>query len=153
MRITADKTTDMREQNILNVIASIRDKTFLIGVVKMDSCNHSTCSQAIIKPVSEVGVAFNNVISIVSDSAAYCKKACRDVLSVVYPNSLHAHIVKLASEVFHHHTDFKHTSDLIAMIKPSLFKKPGRKRCLLEFLADYIATSEVKLPPVPVGSR
>ena len=97
------------------------------------------------------------MISVVSDSVAYCKKAYRDVLSVVYPKSLHipciAHIVNLASEVFHHHTDFKHISDLIAMIKSSLFKKPGRKRRLLEFLADFIATSEVKLPPVPVSSR
>ena len=157
MSITADEMTDMCDQSILNVIASVRDKTFLISVVKMDLCNHSTFSQAIIKTVSEVGVAFNNVISVVSNSAAYCKKAYRDVLSVVYPKSLHvlciAHIVNLASEVFHHHTDFKHTSNLIAMIKSSLFKKPGRKRRLLEFLADFIATSEVKLPPVPVGSR
>ena len=37
------------------------------------------------------------------------------------------------------------------MIKSSLFKKPGRKHHLLEFLADFIATSEVKLPPVPVS--
>ena len=154
--ITADETTNVLDQSILNVIARVRDKIFTIGVVNMDSCNHSTFSQAIIKTVSEVGVAFNNVISAASDSAAYCKKAYRDVLSVVYPNSLHilciAHIMNLASEVLHHHTDFKHTSDLIAMIKPSLFKKPGRKRCLLECLADFIATSEVKLPSVLVGS-
>ena len=61
--------------------------------------------------------------------------------------------MNLASEVFHHHTDFKHTSDLIAMIKSSLFKKPGRKSRFLKFLADFIASSDVKLPPVPVSSR
>ena len=33
--ITADETTDVHDQSILNVIASVRDKTFLIGVVKM----------------------------------------------------------------------------------------------------------------------
>ena len=154
--ITADETTDVRDHSILNVIASVRGKPFLIGVVKMDTCNHSTFSQAIIKSVSEVGIAFDHVICIVSDSAAYCKKAYRDVLSAVYPNSVHVlcttHIVNLASEVFHHHTDFKHTSDLIA-IKSSLFKKPGRKSRFLKFLADFIASSDVKLPPVPVSSR
>ena len=72
-------------------------------------------------------------------------------------NSLHvlciAHIVNLAAEVFHHHTDFQHTSDFIAMIKSSLFKKPGRKSPLLKFLADFIASADVKLPSVPVSSR
>ena len=80
-----------------------------------------------------------------------------DVLSAVYPNSVHvmctAHIVNLASEVFPHRTDFKHTSDLIAMIKSSFFKKPGKKSRLLKFLADFIASSDVKLPPVLVSSR
>ena len=61
---------------------------------------------AIIKTVSEVGINFNQVISIVSDNAAYCKKAFRDVPSAVYPNSLYvlciAHILNLVSEVFHH---------------------------------------------------
>ena len=72
--ITADKTTDVRDHSILNVIASVRGKPFLIGVVKMDTCNHSTFSQAIIKSVSEVGIAFDHVICIVSDSAAYSKR-------------------------------------------------------------------------------
>ena len=54
----------------------------------------------------------------------------------------------LLTEVFHHHSDFKYTADLILS---SLFKKPGRKSRFLKFLADYIATSEVKFPPVPVS--
>ena len=155
--ITADETTDVRDHSILNVIASVRGRPFLIGVVKMDACNHGTFSQAIIKSVSDVGIGFDHVLSIVSDSAAYCKKAFKDVLSAVYPNSLHvrciAHIVNLAAEIFHHHADFRHTSDLIAMVKSSLFKKPGRKSRLLKFLAEFIAGADVKLPPVPVSSR
>ena len=96
-------------------------------------------------------------MAIVSDSATYCKKAYREVLSVVFPQSTHilclAHIVNLAAEIFHHFPDFKHTSDLIAMIKSSFFKKPGRKSRLLTYLSDYIPSSEVKLPPLPVSSR
>ena len=112
----------------------------------MDACNHSTFSQAMIKTVSEAGINFNHVISIVTDNAAYCKKAYQDVPSALYPNSLHvlciAHVVNLVSEVFHH----KYTSNLISMIKSSLCKKPGRKSRFLKFLGEYIATSEVKLP-------
>ena len=139
----------MRDHSIINVFASVRGKSYLIGVVKMDACNHCTFSQAIIKAVSEIGINFNCIISIVTDNASYCKKAYQNVLSAVYPNSLHvlciAHIVNLVSEVFHHHSDFKYTSDLISMIKSSLFKKPGRKSRFLKFLGDYIAASELKL--------
>ena len=155
--ITADETTDVRDHNILNVIASIRGRPFLINVVKMDACNHSTVSQAIIKSVSEIGIDFDHVIAIVSDSAAYCKKAYNDVLSAIFPNSMHvlciAHIVNLVAEVVHHHADFQHTSTLIAMIKSSLYKKLGRKDRFLKLLADFIVSSDVKLPPVPIFSR
>ena len=75
----------------------------------------------------------------------------------MYPDSIHVlcitHIVNLASELFRHHNDFKHASDLIALVKSSLFKKPGRKNRFIQFLADFIASADVKLPPVPISSR
>lgn len=70
-----------------------------------------------VKTIRNIGINFNQVISIVSDNASYCKKAFKDVLSAVYPNSLQvlciAHVVNLVSEVLHHHSDFKHTSDQV----------------------------------------
>ena len=103
--ITADETTDVRDHSILNVIASVRGKPYLIGVLKMEACNHSTFSQAIIRSVSEAGISYQNVTSIVTDSAAYCKKAYKEVLSAVFPELAHvlclAHVVNLAAEVFH----------------------------------------------------
>ena len=93
----------------------------------MEACNHSTFSQVIISSESEFGITFHNIISIVSDIATYCMKAFKDVLSAVYPKSVHilclAHIVNLSAEDFRHHNDFTHTSSLIAMIKSSLSKK------------------------------
>ena len=155
--ITADETTDVRDQSILNVVAGVRNKSYLIGVEKMEACNHATVSQAIIRSVTEVGIRFENVIAIVSDSAAYCKKAYNRVLSPVFPNSLHvlciAHIVNLSAEIFQKSPDFGYTADLISMIKSSLFKKPGRKSRFLKFLSQYIPKSDVKLPPVPVSTR
>ena len=130
----------MRDHCILNVIAMVRGKRFLIGV-----------------HVIIVGIKYDQVIAIISDRAAYCKKAFWDVLSTVFPNSIHvrclAHIVNLASEVFRHHSYFQHTAELISWIKSSLFKKPGRKACFLKFLSDYIPPSEAKLSPEYVATR
>ena len=42
--ITADETTNVRDHSILNVIASIQGRPFLISMVKMNACNHSTFS-------------------------------------------------------------------------------------------------------------
>ena len=63
-----------------------------------------------------------------------------------------AHIVNLVAEVFYHHNAFSHTSDLITMIKSSLFKKPGRKSRLLKYMSDYISSDDVKLPPFPIST-
>ena len=79
LSITANKTTDVRDHSILNVIATVDGRHYLVGVVKMGACNHFTFSQAIIKSVTDVGIAFDNVMAIVSDSTAYC-----NVLSAVF---------------------------------------------------------------------
>ena len=121
------------------------------------SCNNATFSQAIIKSVSDVGIKFENTTAIVLDNAAYCKKAFKDVLSVVFSNSIHmrclAHIVNFVSEVFRQHSYFKYTTDPIAVIKSAFLKKPGRKTHFLAFLSDYLPASEVKLTPEPVATR
>ena len=155
--ILADETTDVRDQSFLNVIASKQGKPFLIGVAKMETCNHSTFSQSIIRSVTDTGIQFDDVVAVVTDSAAYCKKAYNDVLSAVFPNSFHvlclAHIVNLAADVFQKHKEFTHLCTLVTMIKSSLFKKPGRKSRYLKYLSDFIAAGDVKLPPVPVSTR
>ena len=93
------------------------------------------CHQGLYLYLTDVGIAFDNVMAIVSDSAAYCKKAYRAVLSAVFPKSTHvlclAHIVNLAAEVFHHYSDFKHTSDLISMTSFPFFKKQARRVVIL----------------------
>ena len=77
MSIIADETIDVRDHSILNVIATVKGRPYLIGVVEMEACNHSTYSQAIISYASEAGISFQNVASIISDSTSYCKKAYR----------------------------------------------------------------------------
>ena len=133
--------------------ASSIGTSYLIAVEQMEAFNHSTFSQAILKSLADAGISFNQI----TDSAAYCKKAVREVLSVVLPNSTHilclAHIVNLAAEVFHKYHYFQHIDTLIIMIKSSFFKKTGRIARFLRFLSDTIAPMDVKLPPVPVSTR
>ena len=59
--ITADETIDVRDHSILNVIATVRGQPYLIDVVKMDACNHSTFSKAIVQSVSNVKIIFDDV--------------------------------------------------------------------------------------------
>ena len=66
--------------------------------------------------VTDIWIKFNQITAAVSDSAAYYKKAYREVLLAVFPNSVHvlclAHIVNLAADVLHHHYEVMHTCDL-----------------------------------------
>ena len=68
MNITADETTGVRDHS-----TTIRGRPYLIGIVKMDACNHSTFSQAIIQSLTDVGIVLDEVIAVVVDS--YCKEA------------------------------------------------------------------------------
>jgi len=79
--IITDEITDCRDHSILNVIASIRGESFLIDVVTLGECNYQTLSQACIRAVTHVDIAFDDIVAFVTDSAAYCKKAHREVLS------------------------------------------------------------------------
>ena len=54
--ITADEITDIRDQSILNVIATFHGQAYLIGVKKMGACNHSTFCQAIIQVVTSAQI-------------------------------------------------------------------------------------------------
>ena len=70
VHLTADETTDDRDHSILNVLVTIRGKSYLISVIRMEACNHSKFSQAIFKCVAEVELPFDRVHAIVSDIAA-----------------------------------------------------------------------------------
>ena len=119
-----------------------------IFVEQMEACKHSTFSQAILKSLSDTGISFNQVSGIVIDSAAYCKKVVRKVLSIVlhtYIPITHTHILcvghmNLAAEVFHQYHYFQHVrTTLIVKIKSSFYKKLGRKSRFLSFLSDTVS--------------
>jgi hypothetical protein len=155
--VIADETTDDRDQSILNILAGFGGKFYLIDVVRLDKCNHATLSQSVIKAVSDMGINYDKIVAFVSDSAAYCKKAHREVLAPVFENSVHvlclAHVLNLVGTIFMNWPDFGHMVTLVTMVKSAFFKKPGRKTRYLEYIKDYASDGEVKLPPIPVSTR
>ena len=149
--IITDETTDVRDHSILNVVAGVRGKYFLIDVCTMEACNHSTLSASVIKAVTSVGIEFQDIIAFVTDSAAYCKKAAREVLQPIFSNSCHvrclAHIINLSAEVFQLWPEFSRVEHFVKMMKSVFFKKPARKTSYLKFLKEYLPKDQVKLPP------
>lgn len=155
--VIADETTDIRDKSILNVVVGVRGSYYLLDVVTLEACNHATFSESVIKAVTGAGISFQNVIAVVSDSAAYCKKAFRDVLAAVFPSAVHvlclAHIINLVGDIFQKWNEFGRIATLVSMIKSAFFKKPGRKSRYLKYIAQYLPKDQVKLPPVPVSTR
>lgn len=68
---------------MVNVIVLQAGKPCLIESTAVDKYNHSTVSQVVVKAMNDYGIEFGNVVGIVYDSAAYCKKAFKDVLSAL----------------------------------------------------------------------
>jgi len=87
--IVADETTDFRDHSILSVIVLVKGKSYLIDVVTLEACNHATFSQGIIKAVTNMGILYDSIMAVVSESAAYTIKAYRDMLSVVFLKATH----------------------------------------------------------------
>ena len=72
-------------------------------------------------------IAFEDIIAFLTDSAAFCKNAQREVLSNVFINSHHVlcltHILNLVREIFSYRPVFNNVTQLITFIKSALSKK------------------------------
>jgi hypothetical protein len=73
LSVTFDETTDKMDIPVLNILFSVLDKTYLVGVLFLEAVNNSTVAQAIVSTLNDFGVQFQQVCSVVSDNAAYCK--------------------------------------------------------------------------------
>ena len=92
----------------------------------------------------------------VTDNAAYCLKAYREVLKGVMPNSLHVtrlcHVINLVGETWQHYKYFSEAASLVTCMRSVLFKKPARKRRWVSFLVNR-EFAQTKTPPEYVSSR
>ena len=62
---------------LLSFIAGVENHYYLVDVIFMERCNHSTVAQAIIQSLHKNGLDLNDVWAVVTDNAAYCLKAYR----------------------------------------------------------------------------
>ena len=79
--IIVGETTDSRKKSVLNVLVWLKDgSTFLVDVQYPEAANHAVVAQKVLIALTELGVNFNHVLAVVSDSAAYMLKCHRVVL-------------------------------------------------------------------------
>lgn len=122
----------------------------------MDRCNYSTVSQAILASLHSNALDLNDAWAVVTDNAAYCLKAYREVLKGVMPNSVHVtclcHIINLVGETWQHYKYFSDATTLVTWMRSVFFKKPARKRRWVSFLINKEAV-QAKVPPEAVCTR
>ena len=76
-------------------------------------------------------IEFEKIIAFVKDSATYCKKKLREVLSNIF-NSYHVlcltHILNLVGEVFSHWPAFDNVTQFTTFIKSAFLEKKKKKK-------------------------
>ena len=126
---------------MLSFIAGVENFLyFLLDVVFLDRCNFSTVSQAILASLYSNNLDLNDAWAVVTDNAAYCLKAYREVLKGVMPNSVHVtclcHVINLVGETWQHYKYFSEAASLVTWMRSVFFKKPARKRRWVSFLVN-----------------
>ena len=128
---------------VVNQLYSYKNQTKLIKVDFIEKVNHTTISQLVVSTLNFYNIPFNNIIFLISDNAAYMKKAYNDILSPLIPQLLHnscfAHIYNLVGETWQEFNAFGVVDFIVKRIKKSFVYSSARKRRWKEFLAiNYI---------------
>ncbi|KAK9976412.1 hypothetical protein ABG768_021617 [Culter alburnus] len=154
--VVVDETADARDCSVLNIVIGVENKYFLVDVIFMYRCNYSTVSQAILASLHSNDLDLNDAWAVVTDNAAYCLKAYREVLKGVMLNSVHVtclcHIINLVGETWQHYKYFSDATSLVTWMRSVFFKKPARKRKWVAFLVNKEAV-QAKVPPEAVCTR
>ncbi|KAK1889393.1 Phosphoglucosamine mutase, partial [Dissostichus eleginoides] len=156
LSVVVDETTDTRDCSVLNIVIGVENQYYLVDVIFMDRCNHSTVAQAIIRSFHSNNLDLNDVWAVVTDNASYCLKAYREILKGLMPNSVHVtclcHVINLVGETWQHYRYFSDAASLVAAMRSVFCRKPARKRRWVSFLInkEFVHT---KAPPESVGSR
>ena len=137
--IIIDKTTDSREKSVLHILPGFRDhSTFLADVQYSQNVNHASVAQKVLMALTELGIDFNDVLAVVTDSAAHMLKCHQVALSPVLPNSVHitgwAYVINLVGDTWVHIRELKLVNTLVSLVKKAFKFAGGRKQCYLDFL-------------------
>ena len=169
--VILDEMSDDAGRYVLNVLVSTmelnsagRVDASLIDVVFMEKTNHSTVSMAIVKTLTSYDIEFEDVVAFDTDNASCMKKAFRDVLSPLFPNSIHvtclAHIMNLVGESFRQ--PFEAVNNFVRRFNQQFYLAGGRKARFLSKLKSYVSALPepedgkkplVTMAPNPVATR
>ena len=154
--VSVDETTDVTGRFVVNVvIGTMRSeetsKIYLLTCEEIEKTNSTTIAQTFTKALNDLwpnGVQFDRVLLLVTDAAAYMKKAGL-ALKVLYPNMIHvtclAHgLHRIAEHVRELHPK---VDKLVANVKKVFLKSPSRIQHFKEIAPD------LSLPPQPVLTR
>ena len=155
-----DKTPDLEERCVLNILLALMRKTgegqipvYVADTIFLNEYNHLTISQSVIATLRDFSIAFNDVVSFNTDSAAYMVKAFKSILSPLYPMAVHitcmAHILNLIGDSFR--KPFELLSTFMLCFSRIFYMAGGRKRRYLKHLADE--KCKVVMAPDPCGTR
>lgn len=158
-----DETPDVEGRCVLNILFAPLEldekgliRAYVVDTVFLETCNHQTVSQAVVKTLQDYGVENENVIAFETDNAAYMIKAYKTVLKVLFPNSLHitcmAHIMNLVGEAFR--KPFVELNQFVMCFSQMFFMAGSRKRRYLKYLVDRgLKKEQATMPPNPCGTR
>lgn len=128
-------------------------RSYLVDIVFLEKCNHSTVANAVVSALNDFGVKQEDVISFDSDNAAYMLKAYKSALKALFPNSIHvtclAHIMSLIGEAFR--KPFEEVNIFMRYFSQVFYMAGARKRRYLSFLKTSGKTA--KMAPNPCGTR
>jgi len=141
--VIVDETSDVMGQRSHAAIGCVQ------WTSELEQVDNSTMAQVVIRSLANLNIGFNDVLTFVSDNAAYMKKCFMDGLKGILPNAVHitcwAHIVFLVGEEFR--TALQLTDNLVATVKAIFFQSSWTPSSLLESSTtaqcrtDFIATS------------
>ena len=117
-------------KSVLNILLGFRDRsTFLADVQYLTNVNHASVAQKVLMALTELGIDFNDVLAVVTDSAAYMLKCHQVALSPVLPNSVHitcwAHVINLFGDTWVHICELKLVNTLVSLMKKASSLEEG----------------------------
>ena len=164
--VIIDETTDDRDWQIVHLMLTVKGKSYLVEVAKVDTMNHEIAARLVVRTLRDFQIQDLDVHYLVSDSASYNGKAYLEILRPLYPNMVHCrclcHILSLIGEVLQAISDpldrcessWFHSLPLVCIyfrlitMWTGLFtKKPAWRRRFLEYLGQYLPKEQVKMAP------
>uniref|UniRef100_H3AKW3 DUF659 domain-containing protein n=1 Tax=Latimeria chalumnae TaxID=7897 RepID=H3AKW3_LATCH len=160
--IILEKTSDVEQRNILNILAVPTEKDdagcvcpYLLDSKFLSSVSHSTVTQAVVKTILEHGISFNDVRVFDTENAPYMRKCYSDVLQALFPNSVHitclAHITNVLVSEFE--KPFPLTLSFMKLFRKFFSLGRDRKDRYLQHLREAASTKEATMPPEPCSTR